>query len=169
MAFDSTIRVRQMNQSDLSGFVIPIILNYLTGTGSLTGTFYPLKQNPSGYLQSGAFISQVDLDSAVAQTLNLISELYYPLSNPSGYLTAADVTHVTTAFSVNCTSGATTQYVSFPLIFTGIPTVNCSFVNNYDQNLYYFGVSGVNTSGFYVNYSDTIATTGYKLGVIADL
>jgi hypothetical protein len=158
-----------MNQAELSGFIVPIVLGFMSGTGSLSGSFYPLSSNPSGYVQSGAFIAQIDLDSAIYQALNYVSQNYYLSSNPSGYLRASDITHVTTSFRVNCTSGAGSQYVAFPFSFTGTPTVSCSFINNLDQNLYYVGASGVNTSGFFVNYSDTISNTGYQLGVIAGL
>jgi len=158
-----------MNQAELSGFLIPIILTYLSNTGNLSGVFYPLLNNPSGYLQSGAFISQVDLDSAITQALSFVSNNFYPDSNPSGFLRASDITHATNSFLVNCSSGVDTQFVNFPFPFTGIPNINCSFLNNIDNNIYYFGISGVNTTGFYVNYSDTVAKTGYKLSVITDL
>jgi hypothetical protein len=83
--FDSTIRLKQMNQAELSGFVIPLVQSYLANTGNLTGAFYPLCQNPSGYVISGAFISNTDLDSAITQALAYVAETYYPNTNPAGY------------------------------------------------------------------------------------
>lgn len=78
-----------MNQAELSGFIVPIVQAYLTGTGVLSGVFYPRYSNPSGYLVSGAFISQTDLDSAITQALVYVANTYYPNSNPSGYVTGA--------------------------------------------------------------------------------
>ena len=86
MAFDSSIRIRQINQSELSGYLATVILGYLSQTGTLTGSFYPLLQNPSGYEISGAFISQQDLDSAIVQLTSLVSQNYYPNTNPSGFI-----------------------------------------------------------------------------------
>ena len=169
MAFDSTIRLRQMNQTELSGFIVPIIQSFLSGTGALSGSFYPLMTNPSGFLQSGAFLAQVDLDSAIYQTLSYIAQNYYLSSNPSGYLRSSDITHVTSSFNVNCTSGVSTQFVNFSTPFTGAPVVNCSFINNIDDKFYCCGVSGINTGGFYVNYSETIGNSGYQLGIMASL
>lgn len=166
MAFDTTIRLRQLNQAELSGFVIPLILSYLANTGSFSGVFYPLNSNPSEYLQSGAFISPVDLNSAITQTLAYVSQNFYLNSNPSGFISESGA--ASSSFIFNCTSGVNGEYISFPTVLPNSPNIACSFVNNLDQNLYYFGLSGVNTSGFYVNYSDTIVNTGYQLSIIMD-
>ena len=85
-----------MNQAELSGFVIPLVQSYLANTGNLTGSFYPLRQNPSGYVISGAFISNTDLDSAITQALAYVAETYYPLSNPAGYTSGASGTVIWT-------------------------------------------------------------------------
>ena len=289
--FDSTIRLKQMNQAELSGFLVPIILSYLTNTGSLTGSFYPLKTNPSGYEQSGAFIDKVSLDSAIYQALSYVANTYYPNSNPSGFInsisgafyplntnpsgyittgqtgafggggtgtqsgsyifntyissgvsnqfisfpvnlgsspfvlcalnnqigpesisvqvsgisssgfwaqfsnsisntgfvltTLSSISTVTgfsptiivqsggggrqLSFLANCTSGANQEFITFPQILTGIPNVSCSFRNGVDNNLYFFNIFGVNTSGFQINYSDFLARSGYQLDVITNL
>jgi len=88
-----------MNQTELSGFVIPIILEYLSNTGNLTGTFYPLNFNPSGYEQSGAFISQEDLDSALTQTISYLFQTFYLDSNPSGYITYNQASGLMTGYA----------------------------------------------------------------------
>lgn len=160
-----------MNQTELSGFISSIVVALLSNTGSLSGVFYPLKTNPSGYLQSGAFISQLDLDSAVAQTLSYVAENYYLQSNPSGFITGGGGGGLgdAQAFSVNCMSGVDSQQIAFPVAFTGIPQINCSFLNNVDSNIYYLGISGVSTTGFAINYSATISNSGYKLSILAEL
>lgn len=95
MPFDSQIRLRQLHNPEVSGFVVSIISKYLaTGsgipvnTGTLTGAFYPLKSNPSGYLSSistGGLVDYPSLATNNANLLNQIDALYYPRSNPSGY------------------------------------------------------------------------------------
>lgn len=91
MAQDSTIRLRQINQSEISGFVSQIVSSILSNsetsivpTGKLTGSFYPLESNPNGYLQSGAFVSRSDLDSAIVQENIYIAENYWPANLYSG-------------------------------------------------------------------------------------
>ena len=94
MAADSTIRLRQINQPEISGYTVQVIQSYLTGnislpvTGGLTGSFYPLKTNPSGYIgtgQTGVFKTQTDLDSLYYQLVSYVGNNYYPNSNPSNY------------------------------------------------------------------------------------
>jgi hypothetical protein len=83
--FDSTIRLRQANQPEFSGYTVQVIQNYLNGnpalpsTGVLSGVFYPLKSNPSGFVtsgQTGIFKTQIDLDSLYTQTIAYVAENY---------------------------------------------------------------------------------------------
>src|SRR5438045_7123902 len=103
MAFDSLIRLRQLNNAEVSGYVVEILKKYfvtgtginVSNTGSLSGSFYPLGSNPSGYVtgsvvytsQTGLFVDTSVLAVAQANILNQVSGLYYPLTNPSGYIT----------------------------------------------------------------------------------
>jgi len=98
-AFDSTIRLRQANQPEFSGYTVQVIQNYLSGnpplpsTGVLSGVFYPLVTNPSGFVtssQTGVFKTQTDLNSLYTQTLYYVGQNYYPNTNPSGYITGVD-------------------------------------------------------------------------------
>jgi hypothetical protein len=163
MAQESTIRIRQLNQTELSGFIAPIIQGFLSQTGALTGVFYPLRENPSGYEASGAFISQEDLDSAVAQTISYIADNFYPNSNPSGYTTQLGRFD---SLIFNCSSGVTTERFVFPVLFETVPNVVCSF-NSPNGSYYGISISGVTTSGFFVNYGSAIDTTGYKISSMA--
>lgn len=92
MTHDSTIRIKQINQSELSGYISQVTSEILAisgtiiaSTGKLTGSFYPRLTNPNGYIQSGAFISQSDLDASTTQQNTYLSSIYYPISNPNGY------------------------------------------------------------------------------------
>jgi hypothetical protein len=102
-AFDSTIRLRQANQPEFSGYTVQIIQNYLSGnppipsTGVLSGVFYPLVTNPSGFVtssQTGVFKTQTDLNSLYTQILYYVGENYYPDSNPSGYINSANISGI---------------------------------------------------------------------------
>jgi hypothetical protein len=93
--FDSTVRLRQLNQPELSGYIVLVAGGIPSTTGILTGAFYPYKTNPSGYIttgQTGTFITQSALDSNYYSTLVYVANNYYPLSNPSGYVTSASLT-----------------------------------------------------------------------------
>ena len=80
-----------MNQAELSGFIAPIILSYLNNTGNLTGSFYPLFGNPSDFATSGDYISQIDLDSAIYQSLSYISSQY---AKKSGVITSGNLQNI---------------------------------------------------------------------------
>ncbi len=99
---DSLIRLRQINRSEISGLILDVaIANHfssgiLSGTGNLTGAFYPLNSNPSGYIvnsgfittgQTGNFVDDGDLAINIGNTLTTVSNLYYLNSNPSGFVT----------------------------------------------------------------------------------
>jgi hypothetical protein len=95
MPFDSQIRLRQLHNPEISGYIVEIVGKYLTtgsgvtvNTGILTGVFYPLKANPSGYLSSISTGGLVDYPTLATNNANLLAQidlLYYPRSNPSGY------------------------------------------------------------------------------------
>lgn len=71
-------------------------------TGQLTGSFYPLNQNPSGYVtgsvvrpsETGAFITS----SQTGQ--------FYPMSNPSGFATGVDVSNLVLKSETGAYTGA---------------------------------------------------------------
>jgi len=178
--FDSTIRLRQLNQTEISGYTVQIIQQYLTGvtpaqTGALTGSFYPLSGNPSGYInsgQTGNFATQANLNSLYSQTIAYITSNYYPNTNPNNYALAANMPAIF-AFSTGCVSGVDTQFIAFPTFsyngssfsFSSIPKINLTFSNSLDNYVYSVSVSGATTYGFYALYSDIIGKSGYLLNV----
>ncbi len=88
MAFDSTVRLKQINNPELSGFVSGIIGLYLPGaTGNYTGLFYPYSGNPAGYIGTGVtgqFASvaatTVAINSVMPQILSYVALNYLSLS-----------------------------------------------------------------------------------------
>lgn len=118
--FDNTVRLRQLNQPELSGYITLVAGGIPSSTGVLTGVFYPYKTNPSGYItsgQTGTFITQSALDSNYYSTLSYVGSNYYPLSNPSGYVSSSNLVYVTGD-----------QNISDVKNFTSVPTVNGSGV-----------------------------------------
>jgi hypothetical protein len=90
---DSTIRLKQISQSEISGYCSQVTSGILANvntvvapTGKLTGAFYPLNSNPQNYAKSGDFSTQTDIDGSIAQNNAYINSTYYPRTNPSGYV-----------------------------------------------------------------------------------
>jgi len=176
-SFDSTIRLRQINQPELSGYTVQIIEQYLSGyptpsTGNLTGAFYPLQNNVSGYVtsgQTGVFKTQTDLDSLYSQVLSYVSSNYYPSSNPNQYISSGSIPTVV-SFVAPCTSGVDNETIVFPNGgFPTSPRVIYSFQNIIDSYVYSSSISNILNWGFNINYSDTIRKSGYTLNVVAVL
>lgn len=141
MAFDSSIRLRQLNQTELSGFLATLVQGYLSQTGNLTGVFYPLAQNPSGYEISGAFISQQDLDSAITQVLAGVSENSlenFASLNSANIFTATNNFDNTTQFLNSINFGTTLPggRYSTPNIndYIGVITINPGLRALYNSN-----------------------------------
>jgi len=180
-SFDSTIRLRQLNSSELSGYISLVCQNLLSGvtgiqTGNLTGAFYPLNGNPSGFVvsgQTGIFMTQSNLDSLYSQTISYVAANYYPISNPSGYISSATIPAIL-SFVTGCSSGASSEFIPFysggaPYTFSNTPRVVCSFQNAVDSNIYFTSIGNILPYGFYINYSQPIAQNGYYLNVVSTL
>jgi hypothetical protein len=100
MPFDSLVRTKQLNKPELSGYIVDVLLQYLkTGTvtgialntGQLTGQFYPLYQNPSGYINTGyltGLATKLEVTGNNTALLSYVNTYYYPRNNPSGYVTS---------------------------------------------------------------------------------
>lgn len=111
---DSLVRLRQIHKPDVSGYVVEILNQYLSGfgitvgnTGTLTGAFYPLRQNPSGYLtsasgvvfssQTGDFLTSADLIDYIGQVILQTDSLYSRVKvTGSSTITGANFTGVGT-------------------------------------------------------------------------
>lgn len=76
---DSLIRLRQMRQSELSGYFASLFPSFLMEYGS---TAYYLNTNPSGYTTA---------ENLTGYLAKNETGQFYSISNPSGYLTASDI------------------------------------------------------------------------------
>ena len=69
-----------------------------------------------------------------------------------------------TTFITDLNSGVENQLITFPTILNTIPEgISCEMENNVDYLIYSYGISRVTTSGFNINFSDTLSSNGYKL------
>ncbi len=153
-----------MNQGELSGFFVPIAQSIFSQTGSLSGAFYPLNQNPSGYQNSGSFASHEDLDSAIVQYGVTASNTFYPLTNPSGFTSS---TYVSENYLLKVQTGVFVSTDSTVQTITGAKTFLATGFFNSDL---YVGGNIVNSvspdigSNFIGQYAGYDATAPY--GVI---
>ncbi len=95
------------------------------------------------------------LYATIAALLAASGELQTQINNISG----GAITFIT-----DLTSGVEAQFIAYPSILNAIPEgVSCEVENNVDNFVYSFVISSVTTSGFNINFSDNLTTSGYKL------
>jgi hypothetical protein len=67
-------------------------------------------------------------------------------------------------WTTGLTSGLNSQFITYPVVISSIPTtINSFFQNSIDNFTYLYSTSGITTSGFYINFSDYLKNTGYIL------
>ena len=121
-------------------------------TGALTGVFYPLTGNPSGFIlpaQTGAFSS----NSNVAAT-GAIFATY--TGNIQDFVTGISPT------------GLDNYFIQFPFNFSSTPRV-LTTVEVTGNIVYGTAISNRTVSGFTALFSDYIAESGVKLNVYATI
>ena len=121
-------------------------------TGQLTGAFYPLNSNPSGYIsttQTGTFASLTNLAATGA-----IFATY--TGNIQDFATGITPT------------GLDTYFIQFPFNFSVTPRV-LTTVEVTGSIIYGTAVSNRTVSGFTALFSDYIAESGVKLNVYATI
>lgn len=115
-----------------------------------TNTFYPLT-NPSG------FASGIDASAFVRYSE---TGQFYSNNNPSGFIANSKIIKFQTILN----SGEEASQILYPNTLTGLPmTVNCEVENNIDNFIYSYAISSVNISGFIINWSDILYSSGYIL------
>lgn len=93
MELDSLVRIRQLNNPEISGYVVDIIDQYLLahniGQPIDTGAFFLFVLNLSGYVTSGdltGLATKLDVSGNNLSLLAFVDANYYPRSNPSGFM-----------------------------------------------------------------------------------
>ena len=72
-------------------------------------------------------------------------------------------------YNVFATSGLDTEFITYPSVMPYKPIIKIDFESARDPLLYSHIISGVNTNGFYINYSDFLTNSGYKLHITLNL
>ena len=160
----------------------------VTGTLSINGV--PISGGggtlPSGtYIttgQTGAFASDINLISTgniLQLEINNINTwtgtstgLFYPNSNPSGYITSGNLTGVNHAINLKTTlpSGINMTGINYNKVLTSLPSsISCTLQNDVDVFNYDFCIFSVNISGFNISFSDYLSSSGYILNSIISL
>ena len=63
-------------------------------------------------------------------------------------------------------SGINTQFISYPIAVSSLPTTITPFLqNSIDNYIYLYNVSNITQTGFSINFSDNLKSTGYNLSV----
>jgi len=111
-------------------------------------------------------------------TQGWVTSGFYPLDNPSGFATGIDASafvrrtesgvFATTGqfieFSTILTSGVESQPIFYPLTLPYKPkSIICEIENNVDNLIYSHVLISVNITGFTINFSDNLSSTGYIL------
>ena len=153
MAFDSTVRLKQINNPELSGYILNVIGVYLPGvTGIYTGVFYPLTGNPSGFIGTGvtgqfanATVVTGAINNAIAQVETWVG-LNYVSTGTSGSFGAG--------FALLSGTNKFTQ----TNIFTGI--------TNFSGQINITGASAFNfTNGAHISSGGTLTDSSNYLSV----
>jgi len=84
------------------------------------------------------------------------------LNAVSGYFEGENII----GYKANLTQGSDSYYVQFPQALSSTPkSVVCAFQNTIDDMAYYFNIGNINSSGFYINFSDILLNNGYFLNI----
>lgn len=144
-----------------SGYFQNLIDNLFFETRTLSGNLEVLG---SGFFTSGVKVGTgtvfiepsrilIQGDVVVTQSgLNAVSG-YFEKENTIGY-------------DYSLPAGSDNYFVQYPNVLTVQPrSVNCVFQNTVDDLIYYFSIAGINKTGFYINFSDTLNNNGYYLNI----
>ena len=84
------------------------------------------------------------------------------LNAVSGYFEGENII----GYKANLTQGSDNYYVQFPQVLPSSPkSVVCAFQNTIDDMAYYFSLGSINSTGFYINFSDILLNNGYYLNI----
>lgn len=105
------------------------------------------------------------LNNLISVQSGYSSSTYYPRSNPSGYITGLEGAEIL-PFVLNKYSlpsgNASTGFIPFNYTFPSIPIVVGNLVNTGNDSLVGYYISEINTSGFYISFSDDLASNNYS-------
>lgn len=130
-------------------------LSYLVQTGYLVNKTGELLANITGNIFSGSGIASGNITGYVDSGSGVVTTT---ISNFSGITGVEVIVNGLRVFQNPIITGTSGNFFLFPTAFTGTPLV---FSELYLQSGFLaYQTSGISTSGFFVNYSDTASTSG---------
>jgi hypothetical protein len=161
----------------VTGFQGQTGLINISGLGTIT---VHTGQNNSIFISGSSVGAVTDHNDAINLSGNLTTTgqiLYSYITNVSGNLTT-NINLITSRtgdfvltgnlikYSVFATSGIETELINYPFSFNSRPiTINCEFENDRDNLMYAHTLSGITNSNFWINYSDFLSNSGYKINI----
>ena len=132
-------------------------------TGQLTGTFYPLYTNPSGYITTGQTGS---FGGGSTPTGNLTGVFYPLLNNPSGFILPSQTGIFTVGSNIVYTTG--TQFIGGTKVFTDVMSVSGGAGENayFTQKTNTEFVWGLNVNSLNSDSLDNPLDSAFKLGMM---
>jgi hypothetical protein len=122
-----------------------------------------LKVSNSGFFNSGIQVGTgvyIEPQRIVINGDTVITKS--ELNAVSGYFEGENVI----GYKANLTQGFDNYYVQFPQVLSSVPrSVVCTFQNIVDDMAYFFNIGNINSTGFYINFSDILLNNGYYLNI----
>ena len=146
-----------------SGYFQSLIDNLFLQTQTISGNLEVLG---SGFFTSGIKVGTGTSTVFIEPTRILIQGdpvvTQAGLNTVSGYFEKENII----GYNYQLTAGSDTYFIPYPSPLTLQPrSVNCVFQNTVDDLIYYFAIAGINTTGFYINFSDILTNNGYYLNI----
>ena len=117
---------------------------------------------PTG-IETLQFIGQTGISISTDSSKNPYRSITINAAPLSGYFEGENII----GYKANLTpQGFDNYYVQFPQVLSSTPrSVVCTFQNIVDDMAYYFNIGNINSTGFYINFSDTLLNNGYYLNI----
>lgn len=116
---------------------------------------------PTG-IETLQFIAGTGISILTDHSQNPYKSIKIDASPLSGYFDSENVI----GYTANLTQGSDNYYINFPQPLPSTPkSVVCAFQNIVDDMAYYFNIGTINSTGFYINFSDTLISNGYYLNI----
>lgn len=116
--------------------------------------------------QGGTVVTNSGQNILISGGNSINTGLFYPINNPSGYITGEVVRPNQTglSFITPLISGIDYQAIPFSSSLSNSPTsVTCEIENDIDNLIYSHVINSVTNTGFIIYFSDFLSASGYRL------
>jgi len=117
--------------------------------------------SPTG-IETLNFIASTGISINLDSNLNPYKSIKIDAVPLSGYFDKENIL----GYKANLTAGSDSYYITYPNVLSTSPrSVVCAFQNTIDDMAYYFNLGSINSTGFYINFSDNLLNNGYYLNI----